>query len=184
MSVRNTIARLLGRLWRGRRGAAAVEFAFVAPLLIAFTAGIFEVIFIAYDYNLASEATRRGLRVAVLQPPVGTITGIDTTPVVCTSAGGASCTGGALSSGATFNAVVAAIQAIKPNVAAANVQVTYSTSGLDDPITGPGIITSLITVRLIGLSYNFQLLAVVPGMPTRFDFPAFTASAIGPSQSS
>ena len=48
----------LRRLLRDCRAATAVEFAFILPLLIGFTGAIFEVIFIAYDFSLASEATR------------------------------------------------------------------------------------------------------------------------------
>jgi Flp pilus assembly protein TadG len=176
--------RLIRRLIGDRRAAAAVEFAFVAPLLIGFTGAIFEVIFIAYDFNLASEATRRGLRTALVQDPVGAIINVNTTPVVCGKSGSAvSCTGGSPTSSASggFNAVLAGMQAIKTDIAASNVQISYSTSGLDDPVTAPGVVTPLITVKLIGLTYSFRLLTLIPGAPTTFQFPAFTSAAVGPS---
>jgi len=176
--------RLIRRLIGDRRAAAAAEFAFIAPLLIGFTGAIFEVIFIAYDFNLASEATRRGLRTALVQDPVGAVTNVNTTPVVCSKSGTAvACTGGSpsSSSSSTFNAILSAMQAIKTDIAASNVQISYSTSGLDDPVTAPGVVTPLITVKLIGLTYSFRLLALVPGAPTSFQFPAFTSAAVGPS---
>jgi Flp pilus assembly protein TadG len=180
MSAFSLIRRLLG----DRRAAAAIEFAFVAPLLIGFTGAIFEVIFIAYDFNLASEATRRGLRTALVQDPLGSIIGINTTPVECSKSGSAvNCNGGApsSSSGSNFNTILTTMQAIKTDLAASNIQISYATSGLDDPVTAPGVVTPLVTVKLIGLTYNFRLLTLIPGAPTSFQFPAFTSSAVGAS---
>ena len=180
MSARKLLRRLLG----DRRAAAAVEFAFIAPLLIGFTGAIFEVIFIAYDFSLASEATRRGLRTALVQDPVGALTTVNTTPVVCGKSGSAvSCSGGSpsSSSGSGFTAIYNAMKAIKTDIAQSNVQISYSTSGLDDPVTAPGIVTPLVTVKLTGLTYSFRLLTLIPGAPTSFQFPAFTSAAVGPS---
>jgi Flp pilus assembly protein TadG len=176
---------MLRRLLRDRRAATAVEFAFIAPLLIAFTGAIFEVIFMAYEFNLASEATRRGLRIALIQdPPLASILTVNTTPVVCARPGSSvSCTGGTPTSGATtgFGSMLTAMQAIKKDIVAANVQLSYTSSGVDNSVTAPGVVTPLITVKLIGVTYTFRLLALVPGVPTSFTFPAFTSSAVGPS---
>jgi Flp pilus assembly protein TadG len=180
MSVLRQILRLL----RDRRAATAVEFAFIAPLLIGFTGAIFEVIFIAYDFSLASEATRRGLRTALLRDPLGSILSVNTTPVECGKSGVAvSCSGASASSssGTSFTAILDTMKAIKTDLAASNVKISYATSGLDDPITAPGIVTPLVTVRLSGLTYNFRLLKLIPGAPSSFQFPAFTSSAVAAS---
>jgi Flp pilus assembly protein TadG len=174
----------LRRLLRDRRAATAVEFAFILPLLVGFTGAIFEVIFVAYEFNLASEATRRGLRTALLQEPLGSIATVKTTPVECSKSGVAVSCGGAStssSSGSNYNSILATMTAIKTDIAASNVRITYSNSSLDDPVTAPGVVTPLVTVRLVGLTYNFRLLTLIPGAPTSFQFPAFTSSAVGPS---
>jgi Flp pilus assembly protein TadG len=178
------VLRRLCHLLRDRRAATAVEFAFIAPLLIAFTGAIFEVIFMAYEFNLASEATRRGLRIALVQDPFASVLNVNTTPVVCTQPStSVSCTGGTATSAATtnFTAMYNAMRAVKTDITAGNVQVSYTSSGVDNPVTGPGIVTPLITVKLVGATYTFRLLSLVPGVPTSFVFPAFTSSAVGPS---
>ena len=49
-----------------QRGAAAVEFALLAPLFFAFLFGIIEMARVLYLMNAATEATRLGARVAVV----------------------------------------------------------------------------------------------------------------------
>lgn len=179
MSALDLCRRLLGC----RRGATAVEFAFIAPLLIGFTGAIFEVILMAYDFNLASEATRRGVRVALIQSPIASVANVGTTPLVCTgTVSSVSCPGVTVSSPTTFTSVVSEMKAIKKDIANVNVQVTYSMSGLDDQVAAPGIVTPLVTVKLTGIRYNFRLLALIPGAPDGFDFPAFAASAVAPAR--
>lgn len=179
MSVLEPLRRLLG----SRRGATAVEFAFIAPLLIAFTGAIFEVILIGYDFNLASEATRRGVRVALLQSPIASVANVGTTAVVCSgTTSSVTCPGLSVSSASSFSSVVTEMRTIKNDIANTNVQVTYSMSGLDNPVTGPGVVTPLVTVKLIGIRYYFRLLALIPGAPDGFDFPAFAASAVAPAR--
>lgn len=64
--------RLVGKRWRGvrgmrRRGAALVEFAVVAPLLITFLFGIMEFGQLFKVRLTAQQAAREGCRLAVLQ---------------------------------------------------------------------------------------------------------------------
>lgn len=54
------------RLRRERRGAAAVEFALIAPLMLLFTFGMIEISRMMMVKNAATQASREGARVAVL----------------------------------------------------------------------------------------------------------------------
>lgn len=51
---------------RNRRGAAAVEFALIAPLMLLFTFGLIECARMMMVKNAAVQATREGARLAVL----------------------------------------------------------------------------------------------------------------------
>lgn len=54
------------RLAKERRGAAAVEFALIAPLMLLFTFGMVEISQMMMVKNAATQASREGARVAVL----------------------------------------------------------------------------------------------------------------------
>ena len=51
---------------RCRRGAAALELAFLFPILFVASLGALELAMIIYDFHTASEATRRGVRTAII----------------------------------------------------------------------------------------------------------------------
>ena len=57
-------------MWRRsqlpRRGAAAVEFALIAPLMLLFTFGMIEISRMMMVKNAATQATREGARMAIL----------------------------------------------------------------------------------------------------------------------
>ncbi|WP_164103200.1 TadE/TadG family type IV pilus assembly protein [Candidatus Laterigemmans baculatus] len=63
-SLRRTARR--HRTTRRRRGAAAVEFALIAPLMLLFTFGMIESARLMMVKNAAVQATREGARMAVL----------------------------------------------------------------------------------------------------------------------
>ncbi len=175
----------LARLARARRGAAAVEFAFIVPLVIVFTVGLLEFGLILFEHHRAGEATRRGLRTALLNPPLASLANLDNGPVTCEAGGGnLACDGGALEPGAetTFEAMVETMTAIMPDVAAANVRITYTESGLDGPAK-PGVVTPVVSVALQNVTHTFFALSIIPGFPAEMTFPEFSSSALGPSES-
>jgi hypothetical protein len=154
-----------------------VSFAFVLPLLVALSLAILEFTVIMFDYHRASEATRRGARLATILVPAGDLSGLTAgTPVTCGAGGGAlSCGGAGIQSQASFDAVIARMQEILPAISAANVEVSYSLSGIGDAST-PGGVLPLVTVSLTNLQYQFIVLSAVPGMPDAITYLPFTTS--------
>jgi Flp pilus assembly protein TadG len=55
--------------WHSQRGAAIVEFAIVAMLFFTLLVGIVEMGRVLFTWNSAAEATRRGVRMAVVTDP-------------------------------------------------------------------------------------------------------------------
>lgn len=164
--------------WRQcRRGTAATEFAMVLPALLLLTIGSLEVGLIMFDYHRVSEATRRGLRTALIEDSIIDLADLDTTPITCSGPGSVSCSGGTVDSSASFDAVVSAMQEVAPRITAANVIVTYTDSGLD--ITGTGeTVTPLVTVEVTGLVYDFVALNYVPGLSTIISMPSFETTRL------
>lgn len=99
--------RLQIRRHRGARGAAAVEFGLIAPLLLTLVFGIIDFGWMLMKANLVNNAARDAVRVASLSGTWGQISdtvdaelsssGIDdddvTLEVTCTNASGTNCTG-------------------------------------------------------------------------------------------
>jgi Flp pilus assembly protein TadG len=167
----------LARWRRDRGGAMAVEFALIAPLLLLITVGIFETIFLLSDIQTASEATRRGARIALIEDPIvayNTVAKSNT--VTCTSSGSkVSCSSGTVSAEATFTDIVASMKEIAPWVTDQNVRVIYAKSGID---TDAKLLTPLITVELTNVTYQ-------PKTTSSFDIdlkvslPSFETSQLG-----
>ena len=156
----------------------------VLPLLLIMMFGIVDVGRFMWEMNQAEKATQLGARFAVVTTPVsnGIVTAdyanasLDSGDLIpadrlgalkCTSAG---CTCVSTCSevtdlsvnSAAFNAIVARMHAFKPDVAAANVEVTYRGSGFgfaDDTAGGGGAsdtmeISPLVTVSLKDLAFE------------------------------
>lgn len=177
--------RLLRRFRRGRRGTVAIEFAFIAPVLVAFTLGALEFGLILFDYQRAGEATRGAVRDLVINPPLAALDSLSNgSTVVCAGGGGGvTCSGGSMdgSASTTFAALVGKMQDVFSDIESANVSITYSASGIDDP-ANPGVITPVVTLSLTGMRHEFLVLQLVPGLPTGFDFPSFSSSRLASTQ--
>ena len=177
--------RLARRLSRDSRGMAAVEFALVMPIAILLTAGIFEFVLFMYDFQAATDATRQGVRVAIIQPAAADISGLKDTTISCTFAGGSSNCSGADESGdadTTFVAILAAMQQSMDNVTDANIRLVYSWADVDDPAKTPGIVTPLVTVELIDMEHELFLLPGFVGIPNSLPLPSFSSSRLAHSQ--
>lgn len=124
---------------RAEDGEAAIGFGLVLPILVLICLAILEFSIIVFDYHRASEATRRGARVAAIGEAI--IDADSLAPggtVICSAVGGGvSCNGGAAAEPDVFTEMVAQMQAILPAIQAGNVEVKYSDIGLGDSTT-PG----------------------------------------------
>lgn len=177
MIKRSSVIELLARLGRNRRGDVIVGFALLVPVLMLVTAGIIEFSIYMFERGRATEATRRGTRVAVIQSPIASLEDLAAGPVICTSsAGAASCGGVTLESQASLDAIVADMQRIMPSIAPENVQVVYRFSGLGE--AGSGGIKPFVTVSLVNLKHQYVMLGMIPGLPGMQTFPSFATTEI------
>ncbi len=166
-----------------REGAATVEFAFVAPLLVALTAGILELTGFMFDYHMAGETARRGARTAAIVLPVADTSSLSPgIPVVCAgSADGPQCSGAGVAASGSFDVIVEDMRRTWSRLGPENVIVEYRFSGIGSA-DRPGGILPMVTIRLVGLSRSFSLAQVVPGMAALTGFPAFASSHLGNGQ--
>lgn len=169
-----------------RRGTAAIEFAILLPVILVISVAGLEFALIMFEYHLASEATRRAARVAIIEPPIASIDEITTSGVTCTYAGGSppSCSGATTSSTATatFDKIADAVAELVPSILtdpSLTLSVTYRDTGLTDSGT-TNVYTPSATVRLTGLKYEFFAAGLV-GV-SGFEFPGFDTTRVGPSE--
>jgi len=178
---------VLRQLLRSQTGASAAEFALVLPLFLIMLFGVIDAGRFMWEYNRAEKATQVGARVAIVTNVLSsglhdeafagqTVDGVKIASggripadalgtLVCNSQGcscGVSpCPASGTFDTATFNDVlVARMKQIDPSIAAANVEVRYSGSGMGfagnvgASGTGEMEISPLITVRLTGLQFT------------------------------
>lgn len=166
--------------WRSRSGSVAVEFVFVFPILVLMTMGALDLSFVVFDYHKATEATRRGIRAAVINAPIADMSLLSSGSIVCSKSSNVSCSRGSVKSSDTFDKVVSAIQEIAPNIEAQNVSVIYADSGI---VVGGSsdIVTPVITVSIAGVHYEFAALKLIPGFPASVELPGFDSTRVGTS---
>jgi hypothetical protein len=182
---------MIRRLLHDPRAAAGAEFALVLPLLLALLLGMVDVGRWLWTYNRAEKATQMGARFAVVTNFVSSSIGDsyvgscspalvqgDPIPadcfskITCTSSG---CDNGTADPDA-FAAIVARMHAFMPEIAADNVTVEYSPSGLGyagDP-SGADI-SPLVTVKLGDLQFQ----PITTFLLTTMNMPTFTTTLTG-----
>ncbi len=173
--------RFLRRFARRDDGAVAIEFALILPALLVFTIGILEFGLILFDYHRASEATRRGSRLSLIQTPLGSLNSLRTTNFSCTASSGGtvSCTGSTADSdaGTNFAAMKTAMTAVFPDITNNNIGISYVASGIDS-VSNTDVVTALVTVTLTGITHDLIVLDILPGVPSTISYPAFSTSAL------
>ncbi len=186
--------------WRDRRGAVAVEFAFLFPIALVFTFGLIEFSLILFDFHRLSEATRRGARAAIIQTAVADLTGLTGAAISCQGTGvttgdySVTCTT-SVADAAAFQTIVQDMQGIKPDLTGSNVSITYTDTGVTGGAETPGLMTPMVTVQVTGFQYSYFVLTMVDDLlqlsggsgtdfssSTTFDFPDFATSRVGPTQ--
>lgn len=174
-----TLFRALGS---DRTGTSAAEFTLVLPLLMIFLFGTIDTGRFLWEYNRAEKATQAGARMAVVTNVIpgglvtedyiganvgGTVlTSGDTIPAAalstltcsrtaCACSAGGTCPAAGTIDSATFDAVVARMEAMKPGITAAKVRIAYSGSGIGFAGDPSGMdISPLVTVSLTGLQFK------------------------------
>lgn len=167
-----------GNLLENRSGATTVEFAFVIGILIVLSMGIVDFTLLASDCARAAEATRRGARIAAIEPPVGNLDKLATTTVTCTSTSGTTtCDTAAVVNATTFTDVVAQMQAIYPAIKPQNVEITYSATGIG--LGDAGGYKPYVQVEIKDLKRSFYALQTLTGVAPSITMPSFATTMIG-----
>jgi hypothetical protein len=167
-------------LLRDQRGAAGAEFALVVPLLLIFIFSIIDGGRFLWEVNQAEKATQAGVRLAAVTDiiPGGfvgysyvgqTVDGVTLTQgdrIPATALGSASCTRTACTcsgncppvgtiNSIAFDRIVTRMRAMYPRIAANNVLVEYSGSGLGFAGDPNGMdVVPIVSVRLTGLQFS------------------------------
>jgi hypothetical protein len=190
MSASN-IARARSLSWRDSSGAAAVEFGFVASILIVLLLGTLDLGHAFWQWSQASKALQLGVRLAAVSDPVSsdlkTMTGLSATvlegdpmPFFTRTCSGAtqSCSNGGVYDPVAMRTIVYGrgnvscpttrqgfppMCQIFPRITPQNVIIEYTHTGLG--FAGrPGGPVPTITMRLTGLTYEFVALNTLLGL--------------------
>jgi hypothetical protein len=175
------IARTAYRFVRDEDGAFIIEFGLTFPILILLSFGLLEFSLVVFDYQRAAEATRRGVRLAIIQEPIPNTTNLlDDAVIVCTASSGGvvSCTGGSPSDDADvlFAALLAEMQQAYPTLDATNIRITFEGTLVGDAASAGGVFP-LVTLELVNVVHEMivgQLIYI-----DEIEFPAFTATVLG-----
>lgn len=182
--------RVLKRFRNDTSGVVLIEYTLVFVMLMVLTFGLIEFGIVLYQYNAAEKATAVGARFAATRGPV--VTGVSDCGVATGAAAGTPCS--AVNGSAAWslvcnasapaagcntvalNELVTAMQAFAPGIEAQNVQVEWRGAGLG--FVGRGSPVPLVTVRLIGMRYDFIALDDLLGFGT-LTMPGFDATVVG-----
>lgn len=171
-------------------GAAVIEYALIAPLLIMLTFGIAEFSLIFWQWNAAEKATHLGARLTATRGPV--LTGVPDCGVATDLVLGTNCRAvpGADSwsqicfanvpsdkcNGDRMTEIVTEMAAIFPRIQLENVVFEFRGVGLG--FVGRGSTVPAISVSLQNLTYDYVALIAFTGAAS-INMPAFRATIIG-----
>lgn len=201
-------SRSIPRFCSDDRGAALLEFTIVIGVLITTTLGVVEFSYLFYQWNAASKAVQVGARLVAVSDPIdstllditgmegGLLPGVPITPEPyfdreCSGATGTCTNGGTYDATAMATLInglrnvgpdpdpngLPGMQAIFPRINASNVVVHYIHAGLG--YAGrPGGMIPTITVKLVGLNFEFIFLGGLLGF-SDIAIPPMTTTITG-----
>ena len=179
-------------LIRDCRAASAAEFAMVLPLLLLLMLGVIDAGRYLWEINRAEKATQMGARLAVVTTPVATglanqdylgvggltqgdiIPASALSPIACVRASCA-CSGSCPTNATTANAdafdrIVLRMRAMKQDIAADDVTITYQGSGIGYAGNPHGMdISPIVTVEVDGAQFT-PITTMLFGQPS-FSLP-------------
>ena len=175
------------RFVRNEDGAFIIEFAITFPVLILLSFGLLEFSLVVFDYQRAAEATRRGVRVAIIQAPIPNTAallppepgGAPGSYIVCTAPGGVvECTGGSPSANADalFASMLAEMKEIFPSLTSENVVITFEGTNVGEEGEVGGVFP-LVTLQLVDVAHE-MIVGNLIGV-ARIPFPDFKATVLG-----
>lgn len=176
-----TIKDTAWRFLRDEEGSFIIEFGITFPVLILLSFGLLEFSLVVFDYQRAAEATRRGVRLAIIQEPVPNTTNLlhDTT-ITCEagSDGVVTCDGGSPSDNADvrFAALVNIMRQVYPSIDYPNVVVIFEGTQVGDPDEAGGVFP-MVTLSLRGVEHQ-MIVGHLIGIDS-ITFPAFTTTVLG-----
>jgi hypothetical protein len=174
------ILRFTKRFARDESGAFIIEFGITFPVLILLSFGLLEFSLVVFDYQRAAEATRRGVRLAIIQEPIpNTANLLIDEVIVCTAPSGTvQCTGGSPGAAADtlWAALLAEMQEAYPTLTNANIVVTFEGTdvGSSEEIGG---VFPLVTLQLTGVTHE-MIVGHLIGIES-ISFPDFKATVLG-----
>lgn len=153
---------------RCSRGATAVEFAFIMPLLLLISFGVMEFSGLFFQYHKVNEATRVIARnLATTAPLVSEATLIANTTHTCTTD---TCT--------DMTVALAGTSAMLPNLTSNDIEITYEVKDIGN-VGYSGGFKPMITVKLTNLAHSFVVLGAFPGMPESIALNPSETSLLG-----
>ena len=175
------------RFARDEDGAFLVEFSITFPVLILLSFGLLEFSLVVFDYQRAAEATRRGVRLAIIQPPIpNTANLLIDEVIVCTAPGGTvECTGGSpyddaatpeVEADILFAALLARMQQAYPTLTSNNIIITFEGTNVGSAEDIGGVFP-LVTLQLTGVVHE-MIVGHLIGIE-QIEFPDFKASVLG-----
>lgn len=173
------------RFARDESGAFLIEFGITFPVLILLSFGLLEFSLVVFDYQRAAEATRRGLRLAIIQEPIPNTTGLlFDTVITCKAPGGVvECVGGSpkvgspsVESNTRFAVLLAKMQEAYPTLTSENIVVVFEGTNVGAASDDGGVFP-LVTVKLTGVRHD-MIVGKLIGIET-IEFPDFKATVMG-----
>jgi Flp pilus assembly pilin Flp len=180
---------MMKRFIQNQSGASAAEFAVILMLLMILTFAIMDMGYALWQWNNAEKATQFGARLAAVSTPIapGLATfdcGSSTTTAgqACSQGGNSfaavsctisSCTGSFGFSQTEADRLLARMQQMFPRLQGENLIVEYE--DLQLAFDGRGSPVGSVTVRLVGMTFDFIILDALIGF-TQIAMPEFTTT--------
>jgi len=185
--------KIVTRFCQDESGASMVEMSIILVLLLSTTFAVVDIGFALWQFNSANKASQIAVRVAIVSDPVAaglenfdcmTATAIPGTwcrdpnaqsfGVIVCEGKTASCTDGYAFSTATANVILAKIAEIDGDITLDNLVFEYEDLRLG--FAGRGAPIAAVTVRLVGLTFDFIFLDAFIGSAGPISMPDFRST--------